>query len=57
MDFLLLAFLWCVGGSKLLHVASPVIEISREKTAKRAGLFLLVEGQRLISDNVFLNKE
>jgi len=34
-----------------------VIEISGEKTAKRAGLFLLVEGQRLISDNFFLTKE
>jgi hypothetical protein len=32
-----------------------VIEISREETAKRAGLFLQVEGQRLISDNVFMN--
>ena len=45
------------GGQKLLHVASSVIEISREETAKRAGLFLPVGGQRLISDNVFLNKE
>jgi len=57
MDFLLLAFLWWVVASMLLHVASPVIEISREETAKSAGLFLPVEGQRLISDNVFLNKE
>jgi hypothetical protein len=32
-----------------------VIEISREETARRAGLFLQVEGQRLISDNVFMN--
>jgi hypothetical protein len=33
-----------------------VIEVSREETSKRAALFLPVEGQRLISDNFFLNK-
>jgi hypothetical protein len=37
-------------------VASPVIEVSREETSKRALLFLPVERQRLISDNFFLNK-
>ncbi|MGC1703374.1 MAG: hypothetical protein WA764_02810 [Pseudolabrys sp.] len=30
-----------------------MIEISREETAKRAELFPQVEGQSLISDNVF----
>jgi hypothetical protein len=33
-----------------------VIEISREKTAKRAGLFLPVGGQRLISDKRFFEQ-
>ncbi|MGC1589473.1 MAG: hypothetical protein WA770_05080, partial [Pseudolabrys sp.] len=44
------------GGYKPFHVASPVIEISREETAKRAELFPQVEGQSLISDNVFLKQ-
>jgi len=34
-----------------------IVEISGEEAAKRAGLFLLVESQRLISDNVFFNRE
>ena len=43
------------GGQKLLHDTSPVIEVSREETAKRPELFLKVENPRLISDNVFMN--
>ena len=43
-----------VSAAKVVRSFS--IEISREETSKRVVLFLPGEGQRLISDNLFLNK-